>query len=389
MKDPSLKPYKNVVLLHYASIGFLMPLFNLYLSNQLGFTNTQVGLVLSVSPIVALFSQPFWGMATDYTRKMKEVLLVVLSASCLLGLLFVFKKSFSMTFLHYAAFSFFFTSIIPQMDGIILWKLNQSDGVSYGQIRYLGSIGFALASLAMGFIVDLTHINAIFLFYGIAALVAILVLHRMDGQAEVVKGQLGNDLRNLFRVKEYHLLLLVQFLLIGTSFGSGNYLGLYLQERGQTIAIIGFVFFFMAFIEIPFMVKARAIIQSVGAPRVLLLCTVVSTAKLYVFSLDIPVFLLILSTAAQSVVVGLSFPTVVEYIRAIVAPTVLTTAISIYNAVSYSLANWLFILLAGKLSDRSGFQGMFKTFSYISLLGILAAAALLAFTRVRRAPGDA
>ncbi|NCC49162.1 MAG: MFS transporter, partial [Clostridia bacterium] len=60
---------------------------NLYLSD-IGFSKTQIGLIVSLSTAVLLLFQPLWGMISDRSRSKNTMLKVLYAASAVAALLF-------------------------------------------------------------------------------------------------------------------------------------------------------------------------------------------------------------------------------------------------------------------------------------------------------------
>ena len=63
----------------FAAIGSMAPYFNVYLREQ-GLTGSQIGLIGSIPPIIALLANPFWGALADRWQIHPQVL-----ALCTLG----------------------------------------------------------------------------------------------------------------------------------------------------------------------------------------------------------------------------------------------------------------------------------------------------------------
>ena len=51
----------------FGALGVFFPYYSLYLKENAGLTGTQLGLVLSVMPLVGIVAQPFWGQVADRT----------------------------------------------------------------------------------------------------------------------------------------------------------------------------------------------------------------------------------------------------------------------------------------------------------------------------------
>ncbi|MCJ7841691.1 MFS transporter [Lederbergia sp. NSJ-179] len=114
-----------------------------------GLSPGQIGIVLSVGPIVAIFSQPLWGIISDKRQSVKSVILFLLVAAFITGLAVFFSPTIVLLVIMMMIFHFFMSPIQPLLDSLstIFAKEN---GVSYSSIRVWGSIGFAMASFVLG-----------------------------------------------------------------------------------------------------------------------------------------------------------------------------------------------------------------------------------------------
>ncbi|KRG10904.1 hypothetical protein ACA29_20020 [Lederbergia galactosidilytica] len=73
----------------------------------------QIGIVLSVGPIVAIFSQPFWGVISDKRQTVKNIILFLLLATLITGLAVFFSPTMSILILMMMIFHFFMSPIQP------------------------------------------------------------------------------------------------------------------------------------------------------------------------------------------------------------------------------------------------------------------------------------
>ena len=60
-------PLTSFWFVYFGSLGIFFPYFSLYLRENAGLSGTQVGLVLAISPLVAMIAQPIWGQIADRT----------------------------------------------------------------------------------------------------------------------------------------------------------------------------------------------------------------------------------------------------------------------------------------------------------------------------------
>ena len=138
--------------LYFATTGIVLPFLPAYLKS-LTLSVTQVGLLISLSPLLALGAPHFWGHLADRTGRPSRVLTVICSGACVGFLPLLFVDRFPTLLATLAAYAFFASSITPLIDSLALQHVAQAGG-SYSHLRLFGSLGFILSSTLFGLAVD-------------------------------------------------------------------------------------------------------------------------------------------------------------------------------------------------------------------------------------------
>ena len=131
-------------LIAYSTVGVTLPFFPQFLKS-LGLTGTQIGLVLSVGPLMALLAPPFWGHLADRTGQPGRVLFMISSGACLSFSAFLWATQFATILAVALAYGVFNSAISTIVDSITLNHVKKLSG-SYSRIRVMGSVGFAAMS---------------------------------------------------------------------------------------------------------------------------------------------------------------------------------------------------------------------------------------------------
>jgi len=138
--------------LYFGAVGILLPFLPAYLES-LALSVTQVGLLLSLSPLLALVAPHFWGHLADRTGRPHRVLGVVALGACAGFSPLLFVDRFPTLVATFTAYAFFASSITPLVDSLALQHVAHSGG-SYAHLRLFGSLGFVLSSSLFGLAVD-------------------------------------------------------------------------------------------------------------------------------------------------------------------------------------------------------------------------------------------
>ena len=139
-------------LFFFASLGALIPYWGLYLKS-LGFGAQDIGIFMAIIMATKIISPNIWGYIADRTgRRMAIVrlgsLLALISFSCVL-----IAQTFWWLVFVMVAFSFFWNAALPQFEATTFNHLG-SDSHHYSSIRLWGSVGFIIAVVLLGPLLD-------------------------------------------------------------------------------------------------------------------------------------------------------------------------------------------------------------------------------------------
>jgi PPP family 3-phenylpropionic acid transporter len=169
-------PYRRLAAIYFAYFSFIgafAPYFGLYLQS-VGQAAWQIGLLLSLLQLMRIAAPYFWASLADRHGWRARLLQATLAAG-LAAYSGVFATTgFPGLFVALAGFAFFSSATMPLVEAITLAGLR--DRIErYGGIRLWGSVGFIVAVLGVGWLLDRVAI-ANLLWMLAAALAATLVL---------------------------------------------------------------------------------------------------------------------------------------------------------------------------------------------------------------------
>lgn len=226
-------------LFYFASLGALVPYWALYLQH-LDFTPLQIGQLMALLMTTKIISPNLWGWIADHTgRPMAVVRLGSLLALLAFALVF-FVRDFWPLAAVMVLYSFFWHAALPQFEATTLTHLGEKEHHRYSQIRLWGSIGFIVAVVALGPVMDIKGAGwlppVLLLLFAAIWLSSLAVPeserhHEEDG----VPGSLLDQLRR----PEVLALLLVCFLAQASHGPYYTFYTIYLTEHGYSRSMIG------------------------------------------------------------------------------------------------------------------------------------------------------
>lgn len=127
-----------------------------------GFTNTEVGLVLSTAAILSTIIQPLIASFADKTDKLtlRQINMFLMLINFFLGFIMLFGSNLKpVLFLVFILASSFQLSLTSVINALAVEYINKGVLVNFGLARGLGSLMFAIFSLALGFLIEVSNPN--------------------------------------------------------------------------------------------------------------------------------------------------------------------------------------------------------------------------------------
>ncbi|HUP55713.1 MAG TPA: MFS transporter, partial [Methylomirabilota bacterium] len=254
------------------ALGVFYPFIAVVLKD-FGFSAGEIGVIASVGAIGFTIAVPAWGHLADVRLGRPRTLQVCgIGGGLAIVALLLPWPAFVIAVL-FAIFWIFESSWQPLTDAV---TVNALRGRDYGRVRLLTSLSFSVATIAAGFLYNVTGFAAAFVLFGLAALAmtvaaafvpdvarADLDAHaRSAGAARSVRsGSAGVALRVAPRL---WLILLAITLLFAGVIGGFTFLPLRIQALGGSPSDVALSSGLAAALEIPTMLAAAGVAQRVG-----------------------------------------------------------------------------------------------------------------------------
>ncbi|WCK53975.1 MFS transporter [Aneurinibacillus sp. Ricciae_BoGa-3] len=353
----------------YFSLGAMYPLLSHYLQS-IGMNGTHIGLIVSVGPIIAIVAEPFWGMMCDRFRIPRQILMGILAMTAVMSVIILDGKTFLSFALLYAVLHFFQSGVVPISDGMAL-RYAAREGIDFGRVRQWGAIGFALATLIVGLLAQKYSFLVIFYVYGLAQLIALLFLYRMDVAQAGEKVNIWKGLLHLIRIPRYILFLPSAFLIFGPINAHNVYFGLLYDKLGGNIAGIGLAFLLFAGSEAPFMKFSGFFIRRLGLERTILLAGLISSVRWFWYGTSPTPAAVLALFFVQGLSVGLYLASATQFVKENTPDSLRVTAIAIYTSMGLGLGSMASNLIGGMILDKWGIFATYKFFGLLTAVGLI------------------
>lgn len=281
MPMPSVLPISLFWFVYFGALGIFFPYYSLYLKENASLTGTQVGMVLSMMPLVSIIAQPFWGQVADRTgERSRLIVLLSLGSAAGYGLLYL-AEGFLPILVTTAFMASFATAVIPLSVSVTLAVLRSSGPYGFGLVRVWGTVGFLVLVVSFPWALEryqrmqgLGHnstsisepgLEVMFLATGFLILLAALLALRLPRVGVVALRAARGDWRRLLRNRPVLRLLLFAFGAFLFIQGPMGLFPVYVTAHGGSLNTVQQMWILMLIVEIPLIAFSGAGLTRLGA----------------------------------------------------------------------------------------------------------------------------
>lgn len=364
---------KLFVFFMFGPMALFSPYLPLYLQEQ-GFTPTQIGVLLTIGPIVGIAANPFWGYFSDRLQNVKLTMIILLTGTLIASQFLFHAHSFLFIFLSMMVYYFFFSSVSPINNSQIFQAIEHTD-IRFGSIRLWGSLGYALIMLASGPIIESLGIGRLGWVYGTSALIAIflaLLLHRPRSKVKRAKSSITfRETMKVLLQWRFALFLTASLFIFIPNAINGQYMSLFLKELGGTATSIGWSNFVAAILEVPlfFLLDRYSKPTRTSMMNLLLVAAGVFILRWFLMSIATEPIHIILIQLLHSISFGFYLYTAVQLVEFLTDKAYRASGQTMYALVQSALAMAIGGSLGGYLFESFGMQTLFIICAALSAAG--------------------
>ena len=372
MKDKNILKFQVFYFLLIGAVGCFTPYINVYLEQSIGLNGSQIGLITAISLILGVCVIPLWGIIGDKTRKYNLMLMISLAASIVV-LYFYSKQTVYIGVIVFALMLEVARLGSTPMADTITMNYTAKIGGNYGSIRGMGSLGYMLGSMAVGFLADMYGLDgplftSYILLLGIALFICFTFPKADPKEEEKEKPQKGNFKELLTNKNFIFILVLIMITQIVVD-SSGAYAGNHLIStlKGDN-SLISWLTFVQVLPEFLFLMVASQIIKRLGYKKFFTIATALMAIRLFVYAFIPNSYVFVLISIVHCLGVACSTVASLAYIREVVNPAVFGTAITLLNA-AMSIAKAIYGYIFGSIYQ---YFGAYKIFLISAIIVVIA-----------------
>lgn len=348
--------------------GFTIP----YL-NDLNYSNTQIGFMMSILYLFGIIGQSFSGYICDLKRTIKKVFFLWMMI--LATLIFIFFKLDSIIIQTFflAFIGFFQSSVMTLLDS---WILESTEIIkrSFGPIRAFGSVGWGVSTIIIGRMID----NYGWYIMGYIYIISTITLLMISSKPKDAKCHIHN--KSLITIKSFNILrtnkayvnLLIIFFLLFFAFHAINMFSVILIDNfGGTESDIGLFLLIAAFSEVPLLLSAKKLLKKFDGRFLLIISATFFFLRTLLTAFCNSVLAIILLSLLQMFSLGILIFIFRHLIDKISPSKLKTSSQTIATAVSGGLSAIISYNTSGYLADQIGTKNMLFFVSFLCMLALI------------------
>ena len=355
---------------YYFFVGSFVPYWGIYLQSE-NFSPSSIGILLSLFQISRIVAPNFWGWLADHTgHRVKWIKLT--SFLGLIGFIGIFwAKGFFWIFLVMSALSLFTSSTLPLAESLTLAHLATTDG-HYSRIRLWGSIGFIVASLFLGYLIDLQGINILLWVLLITQAIIFFLSNTIPEAKEIHHKKNDLSIWKIIKTPSVVALLIGCTLMVSAHGVLYNFYSIYLKEHGYSSAAIGWLWAVGVICEIFIFMLMPKILRRYSLKTILLISLFLGVIRFILIGASPDQFyLLLIAQMCHAATFGSFHAASIEVIAYFFKGRNQSRGQAIYNSVAYGIGGTIGGLGGGYLIQYLGGQLGFMIAAISPLIGFI------------------
>jgi len=372
-------PYWRLSSFYFAYFGFVgafTPFWSLYLKS-LTFSAFQIAILMSLFQVARIFSPSLWGWLADHLGRRVRIIqgLAGLSLVSYIGVFFGF--SFTWLFAVMLLLSFFWSASLPLIEVVTLGHLGDKFD-RYGHIRLWGSVGFILAVIGLGYLLEHTDIHAL-LWVVLGLLTAVLLFSRNITEPLIIQPE--NDVGSIWQIlrrREVIALLAACFTMSAAHGSYYTFYSIYLVEHGYTTGQVGWLWALGVICEILIFLCMPRLAKLFGLKRILLVSLLLAFIRFAVIGWAVDWWwLIVLAQTLHAATFGSYHASAVALTHQYFKGRHQSKGQGLYTSVSYGVGGTFGAVISGYAWDALGASWTFSLSAACALIGCILFACLM------------
>jgi len=355
---------------YFAFIGAFSPYFGLYLQS-LTFSAWDIGLLMSQMQLMRLFGPYLWGALADHLGRRVPIVRLAGVISLVGFSVFFFVRSFEAFLVAMALLAFFWSASLPLVDTLTFEHL-RDEPARYSRIRVWGSIGFVVAVMGTGALLD--HLPLFSLLWVISAMLAGILLYAFL----VPEGPPPPHVREhppvgeVLRQTRVRALFASCFAMSAAHGALYVFYSIYLSDHGYSKSLVGGLWSLGVLAEIVVFVFMSRLMRRFGLRRILLASFAAAVLRFMMIGWGVEsLAVIVLAQLLHGLTFGAYHAASITAVNRWFAGRCQARGQALYSSLSFGAGGLLGGLLSGWMWDGLGAALTFSLSALFALLGLL------------------
>ncbi|MNH87799.1 putative nucleoside transporter YegT [compost metagenome] len=355
--------------LYFALLAVFIPFLPVYLSEQ-GLNPAQIGFVVGSGGFITIIAQPLWGMISDRTKTIRKVLLLLLVFSTLLGYLLYDSSSYTLL-ITYAMLLYFFLMPIDPLTESLNFRVGEAAGVSYGSIRTYGALGYAVMSLAAGYIMTGYGAHSLAYLFAFIGVIGFIISLTMPDAPVAGKPVTLASLKTFLGNRETLLFLVLVFISSVPARMNDTFLGVYIRELGGNSELVGQAWFLAAGSEIVVFALSFWWMRKGHELMIISIAGAFYFLRFFISAWVIDPHLLVFVQVLQIVTFPIFYSAAIQYLYRIAPVEWRATSQTVLALLFFGVSGIIASYAGGAIYETFGGKTLFLAISVMSFIGML------------------
>lgn len=338
-----------------------------------GCTSTQIGAIFAAIALVSVVAQPLWGLCGDRVSSRNRLIRLLVLASSASALTFLLTDRFLPMLLLACVFSFFYTSIQPMGDSVVLAALER-ERLPFGPFRLAGGLTFAVTSLAFGSLLNVPGREKWAVYCTAAFCLTMIPATFALPDTPGYQSSTGKRMSFGALLKNRELMLLMLFMLpmqMTMGYFYTFFSPLFMSFKGANGTLLGWCYFISAIGEIPYLLLSDKLYEKLGAGKLMCISACVLTLRWIILATTDNVTITLLSQLLHGWGFIVMTVSMAKHISRTVPAELQASGQMLLAMVSYGLARAAGNLGGGLLANAFGQQNVFYLTAAICLVTLI------------------
>lgn len=357
---------------YYFFVGLFVPYWGIYLTS-LSFSALQIGALFSLFQISRIFAPNFLGWIADRSGEYIKWIKISSFFGFILFIGIFWANSFLSIFLIMMAMSIFTSSTLPLAESLTLahLKANKADS-KYSHIRLWGSIGFIVAAILLGIMIDSIGEKSLIYALLLTQLVIFLLAFILPTKKVIFLPKKKRSIWPILKKREVVVLLLSCALMVSSHGLLYNFYSIFLEQQGYSGTTIGLLWAVGVIFEIIIFLLMPRILNKFTLKAVLLISLGFAVIRFFLIGAYVDsMILLFIAQVMHAATFGSFHVASIQLIAHFFYNEHQARGQSLYNSITYGVGGAIGGLGGGYMIEYSGMANTFMLSAILPFLGFM------------------